>query len=68
MTTDPNRKFDLTLQLDDLDSALEIVRNLPATEAETKWKSVGDCALAVWRFDLARESFEHASDLNSLMR
>ena len=26
-----------------------------------------DRALAVWRFDLARECFEHASDLNSLM-
>ena len=61
MTTDPDHKFDLSLQLDDLDSALEIVRTLPSAEAETKWKSVDDRALAVWRLDLARECFEHAS-------
>jgi coatomer subunit beta' len=57
----------LALQLDDLDSALEIVRAVPDTEAETKWKAVGDRALAVWRFDLARECFEKAGDLNALM-
>lgn len=57
----------MALQLDDLDSALEIVRAVPDTEAETKWKAVGDRALAVWRFDLARECFEKAGDLNALM-
>jgi coatomer subunit beta' len=67
VTTDPDHKFDLALQLDDLDSALEIVRAVPDTEAETKWKAVGDRALAVWRFDLARECFEKAGDLNALM-
>ncbi len=67
VTTDPDHKFDLALQLDDLDSALEIVRSVPDTEAETKWKAVGDRALAVWRFDLARECFEKAGDLNALM-
>ena len=67
VTTDHDHKFDLALQLDDLDSALEIVRAVPDTEAETKWKAVGDRALAVWRFDLARECFEKAGDLNALM-
>ena len=67
MSTDPDHKFDLSLQLDDLDAALEIVRALPDTEAETKWKAVGDRSLAVWRFDLARECFEKANDLGSLM-
>jgi coatomer subunit beta' len=55
------------LQLDDLDAALEIVRSVPDAEAETKWKAVGDRALTVWRFDLARECFEKAGDLNALM-
>jgi hypothetical protein len=55
------------LQLDDLDAALEIVRAVPDAEAETKWKAVGDRALTVWRFDLARECFEKAGDLNALM-
>jgi hypothetical protein len=43
------------------------VRAVPDTEAETKWKAVGDRALTVWRFDLARECFEKAGDLNALM-
>ena len=55
------------MQLDDLDAALEIVRAVPDAEAETKWKAVGDRALTVWRFDLARECFEKAGDLNALM-
>ncbi|TDL30082.1 coatomer protein [Rickenella mellea] len=67
VTTDPDHKFDLSLQLDDLDSALSIVSALPMPEAETKWKAVGDRALAVWRFDVARQCFEHAGDLSSLM-
>ena len=67
VTTDPDHKFDLALQLDDLDSALEIARITPENEAETKWKAVGDRALAVWRFDLARECFERAGDLSALM-
>lgn len=64
---DPDHKFDLSLQLDDLDTALEIVRAVPELESELKWKSLGDRALAVWRFDLARESFEKAGDLSALM-
>ncbi|KAI0048076.1 coatomer protein [Auriscalpium vulgare] len=67
VTIDPDHKFDLSLQLDDLDSALDIVRSVPESEAESKWKSVGDRALAVWRFDLARECFEKAGDLSALM-
>ncbi|KIY66325.1 Coatomer, beta' subunit [Cylindrobasidium torrendii FP15055 ss-10] len=67
VTTDPDHKFDLSLQLDDLDAALEIARTVPEAEAESKWKALGDRSLAVWRFDLARESFEKAGDLSSLM-
>ncbi|KII94541.1 hypothetical protein PLICRDRAFT_169285 [Plicaturopsis crispa FD-325 SS-3] len=67
VTTDPDHKFDLSLQLDDLDSALEIARSVPEVEAETKWKALGDRALTVWRFDLARESFEKAGDLSALL-
>ncbi|EJD51286.1 Coatomer, beta' subunit [Auricularia subglabra TFB-10046 SS5] len=67
VTTDPDHKFDLSLALDDLDGALDIARSLPGPEGEVKWKAVGDRALAVWRFDLARECFEHAGDLGALM-
>ena len=40
---------------------------MPETEAELKWKALGDRALTVWRFDLARECFEKANDLSALM-
>jgi hypothetical protein len=66
VTTDPDHKFDLSLSLDDLDGAVDIARTVPASEATSKWKAVGDRALAVWRFDLAKESFEKADDLGSL--
>jgi len=67
VTSDPDHKFDLSLQLDDLDAAVDIVRSIPEHEAEAKWKALGDRALAVWRFDLAREAFERANDLSALM-
>jgi len=67
VTTDPDHKFELALQLDDLDTALEIARTVPELEAELKWKSLGDRALAVWRFELARECFEKGGDLSALM-
>lgn len=67
VTTDPDHKFDLSLQLDDLDGALEIARGIPPPESDTKWKAIGDRALAVWRFDLARECFEKANDLSALL-
>ncbi|KAE9402636.1 Coatomer, beta' subunit [Gymnopus androsaceus JB14] len=90
IATDPDHKFDLALQLDDLDTALEIVRaesevkddsapTPPAggatrlagreinPESISKWKSLGDRALAAWRFDLAKECFENAGDLGALM-
>lgn len=67
ITTDLDHKFDLSLQLHDLDAAVEIARTVPEQEAEVKWKAIGDRALAVWRFDLAKESFEKAGDLSALM-
>ncbi|KIJ98527.1 hypothetical protein K443DRAFT_207234 [Laccaria amethystina LaAM-08-1] len=67
VTTDPDHKFELALSLDDLDTALEIARTVSENEAEVKWKALGDRALAVWRFDLAKEAFEKAGDLSALM-
>jgi coatomer subunit beta' len=66
VTTDPDHKFDLALQLDDLDTALTITQSVPELEAEAKWKALGDRALAVWRFDLAKDCFERAGDLGAL--
>jgi len=43
------------------------MQSVPETEAESKWKVLGDRALAVWRFNLAKEAYEKAGDLGSLM-
>lgn len=67
VTNDPDHKFDLSLQLDDLDTAVDIARSVPENEAEIKWKALGDRALSVWRFDLAQEAFQRANDLSALM-
>ncbi|KAF8634631.1 hypothetical protein AX15_000808 [Amanita polypyramis BW_CC] len=67
ITTDPEHKFDLALALDDLDAATDIARTVPEHEAEHKWKSIGDRALTVWRFELAKEAFERANDLSALL-
>ncbi|KAG1901734.1 coatomer WD associated region-domain-containing protein [Suillus fuscotomentosus] len=68
VTTDPDHKFDLSMQLDDLDTAVRIARSVSEPESETKWKAIGDHALMVWRFDLAREAFEKAGDLKGLQK
>ncbi|KAF5321445.1 hypothetical protein D9619_000081 [Psilocybe cf. subviscida] len=67
ISTDADHRFDLALSLDDLDTAVEIARGVPEHEAEVKWKALGDRALTVWRFDLAREAFERANDYSALM-
>jgi coatomer subunit beta' len=67
ITTDPDHKFDLALSLDDLDTALQITQTVLKNEFEIKWKTLGDRALTVWRFNLAKECFEKAGDLSALM-
>ncbi|KAH7343226.1 coatomer protein [Rhizoctonia solani] len=67
VSTDPDHKFDLAIQLDDLTTALSIAQQTPSPENETKWKAVGDRALAAWKFNLAKECFEKAGDTSSLL-
>lgn len=64
VATDPEHRFELALGLNQLDVALDIARE---TDVEHKWKTVGDAALASWRFTLAEECFVHAKDLGSLL-
>lgn len=67
VATDPDQKFDLAIQLDDLEMALELTRSSPEGGAEPKWRIVGDKALAAWRMDLAQECYENAGDLSALL-
>lgn len=67
VSTDADHRFDLAISLNDLETALELVRAAPEAGSQAKWKLVGDKALAAWQMDLAQESFEKAGDLPSLL-
>ncbi|TXT10421.1 uncharacterized protein COLE_04355 [Cutaneotrichosporon oleaginosum] len=67
VSTDPDHKFDLAIGINDLETALTLVRAAPEAGSETKWKVVGDKALAAWQLDLAQEAFEKSKDLAALL-
>ena len=67
MSTDADHRFDLAIALNDLETALSLVRASPTAGAQAKWKIVGDKALAAWQMDLAQEAFEKADDLPALL-
>ena len=64
VATDPEHRFELALSLNNLSTALELARE---ADAEHRWKTVGDAALAAWDIRLAEECFTHARDLGSLL-
>lgn len=64
VATDPEHKFELALALGHLSIALDLARE---ADAEHKWKTVGDTALAGWDIALAAECFKNAKDLGSLL-
>lgn len=67
VAVDPDHRFDLALAIDAFDVALEIARTAPASGAETRWRTIGDRALARWNVPLAQECFEMANDVHSLL-
>lgn len=64
VATDPEHKFELALALNRLEMALELAQE---ADAEHKWKTVGDAALAAWDVALAEKCFTQARDLGSLL-
>ena len=67
VSTDPDHKFDLAISLDDLDTALALARASPHLGSQSKWRTVGDRALAGWKIGLAEECFKMANDLSALL-
>jgi coatomer subunit beta' len=67
VSQDQDHKFDLAISVDDLKTALSIAETVPSGEADIKWKTLGDRALALWQFDLARRCYEESNDLSTLM-
>ena len=64
VSSDKEHQFELALQLNRLDIAVELARE---TNLEPKWKVVGDKALAVWDVILAEECYRNANDLGGLL-
>lgn len=64
VSTDAEHKFDLAVQLSKLDIAYQIASEL---DRDDKWKTVGDAALASWKFGLAEECLKKAKDLEGLL-
>ncbi|KAJ1765647.1 Coatomer subunit beta' [Coemansia sp. RSA 2524] len=64
VTTDPEQRFDLAIQLNQLDTACALAEE---SGAEAKWRIVGDCALRSWNFALAERCMTKARDLSGLL-
>ncbi|KAI9695479.1 MAG: hypothetical protein M1820_008581 [Bogoriella megaspora] len=64
ISNDPEQRFELALSLGRLDIALELAEK---ANVEHKWKTVGDAALSAWNIALAKQCFENAKDLGSLL-
>jgi coatomer subunit beta' len=64
VATDREHRFELSLSLNKLDTALEMARE---ADVEHKWKIVGDAAMTAWDLALAEECFTNAKDFGSLL-
>ncbi|KAI3480158.1 hypothetical protein L1887_57758 [Cichorium endivia] len=67
VSTDAEHRFDLAISLDDFETALEIARSGPQVGSESRWRTIGDKALARWNVALAKECFEKAQDVSSML-
>jgi len=64
VSTDPEHKFTLSIQLKKLDIAFEIAKEL---DDISSWKKLSEEAINAWKFDLAEECFKNAKDYEGLL-
>lgn len=64
VSTDPEHKFDLSLQLKDTETALKLAVD---AQSEHKWKQLAELAMSLCRFDLTQECLHNASDYPGLL-
>lgn len=64
VSTDPEHKFDLALQLKDTETALKLAVE---AQSEQKWKQLAELAMSICKFDLAQECLHNANDYPGLM-
>jgi len=66
VATDADHRFDLAVRLGEFELALEMAQSCPPSGAETRWRTIGDQALARWNVSLAQACYERANDMHSL--
>lgn len=64
VSTDPEHKFELALQLGDLKTAYQLAL---AAESEQKWKQLAELATTKCQFSLAQECLHQAQDYGGLL-
>jgi len=64
VSTDPEHRFELALQLADLKTALSLARE---AGSQQKWRQLSDLALSEGCLDLAQECLWHAQDYGGLL-
>jgi len=64
VATDPDYKFDLSLQLGRLEVAQEIATE---SQSESKWKQLGELAMSSGKLDMAEDCLSRAADLSGLL-
>ncbi|KAF9582673.1 Coatomer subunit beta' [Lunasporangiospora selenospora] len=64
VSMDQDHKFELAIQLERLDVAVDMARE---ANSDSKWKILGDCAMGKWKINLAEECFIQAKDLSGLL-
>lgn len=68
VTSDPEHKFELAVQLHRLELAESILESHPETESQQKWRQLGDLALSDFtNLQLAINCFSKAEDMSSLL-
>lgn len=64
VSTDPEHRFELALQLGDLDTALNLARDANNPQ---KWSQLANVATQQNKFDLVKECLKKANDFGSLL-
>lgn len=64
LTSDVEHKFDLSLQLQNLDYAFKIAEECKSLD---KWKQCAETAISMWEFVLAEKALWNAQDLSGLL-
>jgi len=66
VTRDDEHKFEIAIQLNDLQKAYDIIK-VSKSALETKWKQLGQLALSQCNIDLAEECFTQGNDFGGLL-